>query len=64
MAKIIGCVTTSHVPAIGKAIERGLQEEPYWKEWFDGFKPVHRWLADARPERALWSSNAPCPSLT
>jgi protocatechuate 4,5-dioxygenase beta chain len=50
MAKIIGCITTSHVPAIGKAIERGLQEEPYWKEWFDGFKPVHRWLADARPE--------------
>lgn len=50
MAKIIGCVTTSHVPAIGKAIERGLQEEPYWKEWFDGFKPVHRWLADARPD--------------
>jgi protocatechuate 4,5-dioxygenase beta chain len=50
MAKIIGCVTTSHVPAIGKAIERGLQEEPYWREWFDGFKPVHRWLADARPD--------------
>ncbi len=50
MAKIIGCVTTSHVPAIGKAIERGLQEDPYWKEWFDGFKPVHRWLEHARPD--------------
>ena len=50
MASIIGCVTTSHVPAIGKAIERGLQDEPYWKEWFDGFKPVHRWLERARPD--------------
>ena len=44
MARIIGCVTTSHVPAIGNAIAKGRQEEPYWKEWFDGFKPVHRWL--------------------
>jgi protocatechuate 4,5-dioxygenase beta chain len=53
MARIIGCITTSHVPAIGKAIEKGQQEEPYWKEWFDGFKPVHRWLAEARPDVAV-----------
>ena len=53
MARIIGCITTSHVPAIGKAIEKGLQEEPYWKEWFDGFKPVHSWLAEARPDVAV-----------
>jgi protocatechuate 4,5-dioxygenase beta chain len=50
MATIIGCVTTSHVPAIGRAIEQGRQEEPYWKPFFDGFKPVHRWLAQARPD--------------
>jgi protocatechuate 4,5-dioxygenase, beta chain len=50
MARIIGCVTTSHVPAIGRAIEKGLQEEPYWKPFFDGFKPVHRWLEEARPD--------------
>ena len=50
MARVIGCVTTSHVPAIGRAIERGLQEEPYWKPFFDGFKPVHRWLAQAKPD--------------
>jgi protocatechuate 4,5-dioxygenase, beta chain len=53
MAKIVGCITTSHVPAIGKAIAKGLQEEPYWKEWFDGFKPVHSWLAEARPDVAV-----------
>ncbi len=57
MAKIIGCITTSHVPAIGKAIAKGLQEEPYWKEWFDGFKPVHRWLAEARPDVAVMVYN-------
>ena len=53
MARIIGCVTTSHVPAIGAAIAKGRQEEPYWKEWFDGFKPVHRWLAEAKPDVAV-----------
>ena len=57
MAKIIGCITTSHVPAIGKAIAKGLQEEPYWKEWFDGFKPVHRWLAEAKPDVAVMIYN-------
>ncbi len=53
MARIIGCVTTSHVPAIGNAIAKGRQEEPYWKEWFDGFKPVHRWLDTVRPDVAV-----------
>lgn len=53
MASIIGCVMTSHVPAIGNAIAKGRQAEPYWKEWFDGFKPVHRWLATAKPDVAV-----------
>ena len=53
MARIVGCVTTSHVPAIGGAIARGLQEDPYWKPFFDGFKPVHRWLEAARPDVAV-----------
>src|SRR5271165_3398188 len=53
MAEIIGCITTSHVPAIAKAIAKGQQEEPYWKAWFDGFKPVHRWLATAKPDAAV-----------
>lgn len=57
MAKIIGCITTSHVPAIGRAISQGLQEEPYWKDWFDGFEPVHRWLAEARPDVAVMVYN-------
>ncbi len=53
MARIIGCITTSHVPAIGRAIAKGLQEEPYWKSFFDGFKPVHRWLAENQPDVAV-----------
>jgi len=50
MAQIIGSVTTSHVPAIGRAIARNLQADPYWKPFFDGFAPVHRWLREAKPD--------------
>ena len=50
MAKIIGTITTSHVPAIGGAIARGLQNDPYWKPFFDGFPPVRDWLAKMKPD--------------
>lgn len=50
MARIVGGITTSHVPAIGGAIAKGLQQEPYWKPFFDGFVPVRRWLAEVRPD--------------
>ena len=57
MARVVGCVTTSHVPAIGRAIQHGLQEEPYWKPFFDGFKPVHQWLRGARPDVVVFLYN-------
>ena len=53
MARIIGGVGTTHVPSIGNAIAKGLQQDPYWKPFFDGFSPVHRWLADTRPDVAV-----------
>ena len=53
MAKIVGGLTTSHVPAIGGAIAKGLQGEPYWKPFFDGFLPVHNWLDEVKPDVAV-----------
>lgn len=53
MAKIIGSISTSHVPAIGGAIARGLQADPYWKPFFSGFAPVHEWLAKVKPDVAV-----------
>jgi protocatechuate 4,5-dioxygenase, beta chain len=50
MAKIIGGIGTTHVPAIGNAIAKGWQREPYWKPFFDGFGPAHRWLAQEQPD--------------
>jgi protocatechuate 4,5-dioxygenase beta chain len=53
MARIVGAITTSHVPAIGGAIAKGLQKEPYWKPFFDGFPPVREWLANVKPDVAV-----------
>ena len=50
MAKIIGGLATSHIPAIGGAIHNGKQQEPYWKPFFDGFPPVQNWLKTAKPD--------------
>jgi len=57
MAKIVGAITTSHVPAIGGAIHKGLQEEPYWKPFFDGFPPIREWLDRVKPDVAIIVSN-------
>jgi len=53
MARIVGAITTSHVPAIGGAIAKGAQAQPYWKPFFDGFAPLHRWLAEVKPDVAV-----------
>ncbi|MBS0316042.1 MAG: protocatechuate 3,4-dioxygenase, partial [Proteobacteria bacterium] len=50
MARLIGSVGTSHIPAIGGAIAKNLQQDPYWKPFFDGYPPVRDWLATARPD--------------
>jgi protocatechuate 4,5-dioxygenase beta chain len=53
MAKVVGGIGTSHIPAIGKAIGMGLYEETTWKPFFDGYKPVHEWLDRVRPDVAV-----------
>jgi len=50
MAKIVGIMNTSHVPAIGGAIHKNLQQDPYWKPFFDGFPPIQGWLDRVKPD--------------
>ena len=57
MATIVGAYFTSHVPAIGGAIARGDQQDPYWKPFFDGFPRVREWLAKVKPDVAVTFSN-------
>src|SRR3569832_997594 len=53
MANILGGIFSSHVPGIGVAIARGLQQDPYWKPFFDGSAPVHAWLDAVKPTTAV-----------
>ena len=53
MARIIGGVASTHVPAIGKAIAEKKQNDPYWKPFFSGFDFVHQWLGRTRPDIAV-----------
>jgi protocatechuate 4,5-dioxygenase, beta chain len=53
MAQIVGCVNTSHVPSIGKALAHGLQQDPYWSPFFSGFHPIHKWLDEVKPDVAV-----------
>jgi len=53
MARIVGGVTTSHIPAIGNAMQDNHEQEPYWKRFFDGYEPVKDWLAEVDPDIAI-----------
>lgn len=50
MAKIIAGVGTSHVPAIGAALDNGKTEEPYWTRVFSGYEESKRWIAEIKPD--------------
>lgn len=50
MARIIGGATTSHVPAIGAAIDLKKTGEPYWQRVFPGFDKSRDWIAKAKPD--------------
>jgi protocatechuate 4,5-dioxygenase beta chain len=57
MARLLGAICTSHIPAIGRAIARGTENEPYWKPFFEGYPPVREWLAKADPAAVVMLYN-------
>ncbi|MFY9511340.1 MAG: class III extradiol dioxygenase subunit beta [Rubrivivax sp.] len=50
MAKITASVYTSHVPAIGAALDLGKTTEPYWQPLFQGYEFGKQWLKDNKPD--------------
>jgi protocatechuate 4,5-dioxygenase beta chain len=50
MARITASVYTSHVPAIGAALDLGKDQEPYWQPLFKGYEPSKQWLRDNQPD--------------
>jgi protocatechuate 4,5-dioxygenase, beta chain len=50
MARITASVYTSHVPAIGVAIDTGKTQEPYWQPLFAGYEYSKQWMKDNKPD--------------
>ncbi|HSV46647.1 MAG TPA: class III extradiol dioxygenase subunit beta [Ramlibacter sp.] len=50
MARITASVYTSHVPAIGAALDLGKTQEPYWQPLFAGYDYSKQWLKDNKPD--------------
>jgi hypothetical protein len=50
MAKITASVFTSHVPAIGAALDLGKTHEPYWQPLFQGYEYGKQWMKDNKPD--------------
>lgn len=50
MARITASVYTSHVPAIGAALDLGKHEEAYWQPLFAGYEYSKRWMEENRPD--------------
>jgi hypothetical protein len=50
MARITASVYTSHVPAIGAALDHGRTAEPYWQPVFAGYEPSKRWIRENPPD--------------
>ena len=50
MARISAGVATSHVPAIGAALDLGKADDDYWKPLFKGYEFSKQWIAAEKPD--------------
>ena len=50
MARITASVYTSHVPAIGAALDLKKDHEPYWQPLFKGYEYSKQWLKENKPD--------------
>jgi protocatechuate 4,5-dioxygenase beta chain len=50
VARIIAGVATSHVPAIGAAIDQGKTQDDYWRPLFEGYQASKAWIAEVKPD--------------
>ena len=50
MAKITASVFTSHVPAIGAALDLGKTQEAYWQPLFAGYEYGKQWMKENKPD--------------
>ncbi len=57
MARITAGIATSHVPAIGAAIDLGKTKDLYWAPVFQGYEFVKEWIKDHTPDVIILAYN-------
>lgn len=53
MGQVIAGIGTSHVPAIGAAVDNGKTQNEYWKPLFDQFEPARDWVDQIKPDVSI-----------
>ena len=53
MARITASVYSSHVPAIGAALDNGKSDDDYWKPLFAGYDYSKQWIREQKPDVVL-----------
>jgi len=53
MARITAGISTSHVPAVGMAVDLKKEGEAYWKPMFEGYEFSKQWMKENTPDVAI-----------
>ncbi len=53
MAHLIAGVATSHIPAVGAALDLGKTAEPYWSPVFQGYDRAKEWFKEVKPDAII-----------
>jgi protocatechuate 4,5-dioxygenase, beta chain len=64
MARITAGLATSHIPAVGAAIDLGKTGEPYWKPVFTGYEWTKAWAAENLPDVVILVYNDHASAFT
>jgi hypothetical protein len=53
VAELVGGVCTSHIPAVGAAIDKGKTDTPYWAPYFAKLPPAKEWMTKTAPDTCV-----------
>jgi len=55
MSTIVGGIGIAHTPSMGYQYDKGMAQgfDPAWQPWYDGTRPVKKWLTELAPTRAV-----------
>lgn len=57
MAEVVAAICTSHVPAVGVAIDQSRQAEPKWAPYFEKIKALRAYVEELQPDVCIIAYN-------